>query len=76
MLDYSNILGACEYGYGMMPRVEEVLASYLSPDVASSVKAPVLTTKPCQVTSSLVGRAYMAAGRAGTYYGTYAGIPG
>ncbi len=72
VLDYSNILGACEYGYGTMPRVEEALASYLSPDVASSLKAPVLPTKPCRVTSSLVGRAYMAAGRAGACLHTMA----
>ncbi len=55
-----------------MPRVEEALASYLSPDVASSLKAPVLPTKPCRVTSSLVGRAYMAAGRAGACLHTMA----
>ncbi len=55
-----------------MPRVEEALASYLSPDVASSLKAPVLPTKPCRVTSSLVGRAYIAAGRAGACLHTMA----
>ncbi len=31
-----------------------------SPDVASSLKAPILPTKPCCYTSVLVGRAYMA----------------
>ncbi len=64
VLDYSNILGAREYGYWTIPRVKEALASYLSPDVVSPLNAPVLPTKPCQVTSSLVGRAYMTAGRA------------
>lgn len=48
----------------MMPRVEESFASHLSPDVASSLRAPALPTKPCRVTSALVGKAYMAAGRA------------
>ncbi|CAM4341551.1 unnamed protein product [Leuciscus chuanchicus] len=63
---YSNILGAREEGYGMMPRVEESFASHLSPDAASSLRAPTLPTKPCRTTSALVGKAYMAAGRAGS----------
>lgn len=49
----------------MMPRVEQPLATYLAPESTSSLKTPVLHTKPCRVTSTLVGRAYMAAGRAG-----------
>ncbi len=44
--------------------MKEALASYLSPDVVLSLIAPVLPTKPGQVTSSLVGRAYITAGRA------------
>lgn len=63
VLQYSNILGAKENGYGMMPQVEEPLARYLSPDVAPSLKAPALPAKPCQTTFDLVGRAYMVAGR-------------
>ncbi len=55
VFDYSDILEAREYGYGTMPRVEEALARYLSSDVASSLKAPVLPNKPCRVTSSLAG---------------------
>lgn len=35
---YSSIVGLKEKGYGMMARVEETLASYLSPDAASSLK--------------------------------------
>lgn len=42
--------------------LEEPLASYLSPDIALSLKAPALPTKACQTTSDLVGRAYMAVG--------------
>lgn len=72
VLDYSNIMGAGENGYGRMPRVEEALASYLSPDAASSLKTPVLPTKPCRDTSVMVGRAYMAAGRAGACLHTMA----
>lgn len=49
-----------------MPRVEETLAVYLSPDAASFLKAPTLSNKPCLPTSSLVGKAYMVAGQAGT----------
>lgn len=33
--------------------VEEALATYLSPDTASSLKAPALPTKPCRITSEL-----------------------
>jgi hypothetical protein len=72
VLKYSSIVGARENGYGMMLRVEQPLASYLSPESASSLKAPVLPTKPCRDTSSLVGRAYMAAGRAGASLHTMA----
>ncbi|KAI2646518.1 Transposon Ty3-G Gag-Pol polyprotein [Labeo rohita] len=48
-----------------MPRVEQTLASYLSPAAASSLKAPVLPSKPLRVTSALVGKGYTAAGQAG-----------
>lgn len=34
--------------------------SYLSPESASSLKAPVLPTKPVRTTSTLVGKAYLA----------------
>ncbi len=40
------------------------LASYLSPSGASSLKAPVLPTKPLRTTTALVGKSYMAAGQA------------
>lgn len=56
----------------MIPRVEQPLATYLAPESASSLKTPVLPTKPCHVTSTLVGRAYMAAGRAGASLHTMA----
>ncbi|CAM4608253.1 unnamed protein product [Leuciscus chuanchicus] len=62
---YSSIVGSKEKGYGTMPRVEENFASHLSPDAASSLRAPALPSKPCRTTSALVGKAYMAAGRAG-----------
>lgn len=63
---FSSVIGAREKGYGMMPKVEESLATYLSPEAASSLKPPTLPTKPCRITSNLVGKAYMAAGRAGS----------
>ncbi|CAM4693006.1 unnamed protein product [Leuciscus chuanchicus] len=44
--------------------VEETLASYLSPATASSLKAPALPSKPVKFTSSLVHKAYAAAGQA------------
>lgn len=37
---------------------------YLSPESASSLKTPTLPTKPLKTTSSLVGKAYSAAGQA------------
>ncbi len=54
MFDYSNILAAREYSYGMMPRVEEALASFLSPDVVSSLKAPVLPTRHLWLNLSVI----------------------
>ncbi|CAM4446751.1 unnamed protein product [Leuciscus chuanchicus] len=61
---YSSIHIYKEHGYGEMPKVEETLASYLSPATASSLKAPALPSKPVKVTSSLVNKAYAAAGQA------------
>jgi len=61
---YANIAGSRRHGYGAMPRMEEVLASHLSPDTASSFKTPALPTKPLRNTSALVGKAYSAAGQA------------
>ncbi|KAI2667000.1 Gag-Pol polyprotein [Labeo rohita] len=69
---FSTIVGAKSRGYTEMPRVEETLASYLSPESASSIKKPTLPTKPCRVTSSLVGKAYQAAGQAGAALHTMA----
>lgn len=60
--EYASIMGFKENDYGMMPRVEETLAAYLSPDAASSLKGPTLPTKPCRATSLLVYKAYVAAG--------------
>ncbi len=47
-----------------MPKVEETLASYLSPESSSLAKSPVLPTKPVRTKSALVGKAYSAAGQA------------
>ncbi len=44
--------------------MEETLASYISPESPSSIKSPVLPTKPVRTTSALVGKAYSAAGQA------------
>ncbi|KAL0174634.1 hypothetical protein M9458_030602, partial [Cirrhinus mrigala] len=63
--NYGNVAGMDEHGYRAMPRVEQTLASYLSPGLASSLKAPVLPSKPLRVTSALVGKGYTAAGQAG-----------
>ncbi|KAL0148119.1 hypothetical protein M9458_056589 [Cirrhinus mrigala] len=63
--NYGYVAGLDERGYRAMPRVEQTLASYLSPESASSLKAPVLPSKPLRVTSALVGKGYTAAGQAG-----------
>ncbi len=54
---YGNVAGLSECGYRAMPRVEQTLAGYLSPSVASSLKA--------RMSSALVGKGYTAAGQAG-----------
>lgn len=54
---YADIKGLKEYGYGAMAKVEPTLASYPSPNLASSLKAPTL---PLKASSVLVG---MAAGQ-------------
>ncbi len=55
-----------------MPWVEQTLTGYLSPGAASSLKAPVLPTKPLRVSSALVGKGYTAAGQAGACLHTMA----
>ncbi len=50
VLNYSSVLGLNEHGYGKMPQAEDTLESYLSPSGASSLKAPVLPTKPLRTT--------------------------
>ncbi|KAL0154061.1 hypothetical protein M9458_050635, partial [Cirrhinus mrigala] len=62
---YGNVAGLDERAYKAMPRVEQTLASYLSPGAASSLKAPTLPSKPLRTTSALVGKRYTAAGQAG-----------
>ncbi|KAK3513243.1 hypothetical protein QTP70_009712 [Hemibagrus guttatus] len=47
----------------VMPRVEEMLVSYLYP-TSPAWRNPVLPSKPCRVTSALVRKAYTAAGQA------------
>ncbi|ROL54789.1 hypothetical protein DPX16_23773 [Anabarilius grahami] len=61
---YSNVVGTRKHGYGAMPKAEETLASHLSPEAASSLKAPTFPTKPLKTTSALVGKAYSAVGQA------------
>lgn len=64
-LSYSNVKRLHEQGSVRMPQVDGNLASYLSPGTPSSLKAPVLPSKPCQMTLRQVGRAYAVAGQAG-----------
>ncbi len=55
-----------------MPRVEQTPASYLSPDLASSLKALTLPIKSLRASSALVNKGYAAAGQAGTCLHTMA----
>ncbi len=43
-----------------------MLVSYLSPEAASSLKAPTLPSNPLRTSSVLVGKGYAAAGQAGS----------
>lgn len=49
-----------------------MLAVYLFPGTASSLRAPALPTKPLRTSSASVGTAYTAAGQAGTCLHTMA----
>ncbi|KAI2645589.1 Thromboxane-A synthase [Labeo rohita] len=69
---YGNVAGTTEFGYRAIPRVEQTLASYLSPEAALSLKAPVLPSKLLRTTSALVGKGYWAAGQAGACLHTMA----
>ncbi|KAL0164213.1 hypothetical protein M9458_039966, partial [Cirrhinus mrigala] len=69
---YGNVAGTSECGYRAIPRVEQTLASYLSPEAASSLKAPALPSKPLRTTSVLVGKEYSAVGQAGACLHTMA----
>ncbi|XP_056607200.1 uncharacterized protein LOC130425144 [Triplophysa dalaica] len=69
---YSSIVGLQEHGYGAMPKVEEKLVGLLSPSTAPPGRKPALPSRMCRNTSSLVGRAYAAAGQAGASLHTMA----
>ncbi len=69
---YGNVAGTSERGYRAMPRVEQTLASYLSPDAASSLKAPTLPTKLCAHRQHWWARGTRAAGQAGSCLHTMA----
>ncbi|KAI2645010.1 2-oxoisovalerate dehydrogenase subunit beta [Labeo rohita] len=63
---YGNVAGTAESGYTTMPRVEQTPMSHLSPDTASSLKAPTLPSKLLRTTSVQVGKGYTATGQAGS----------
>ena len=56
----------------MMPQVEVMLMGYLSPGSASSLKKTALPSRPCRITSSMVGKALQVAGQAGAALHTMA----
>lgn len=55
-----------------MPKVEQTLASYLVPGVASSLGAPRLPSRALKTPSALVGKAYTSAAQAGACLHTMA----
>ncbi len=53
--DFATVSKMAKHGYGAMPTVEETLATHLAPNSAPSWKSrPLLPSKPCRITSSLV----------------------
>ncbi len=63
--DFAPLFLKSEHGYASMPAVEETLVAHLVPNSAPSWKSrPLLPSKPCRVTSALVGKSHMAAGQA------------
>lgn len=58
---YLMIVDAKKRGYLIMLQIEEMLAEMLA---GASLKKPTLPTKPCRLTSSLVGKAFQSAGQA------------
>ncbi len=64
--DFTNLVGSVEQSYTAIPVIEDMLATQLSPSLAPSWKSrPLLPTKPCRTTSALIGKSYIAAGKAG-----------
>ncbi len=64
-LNFFYIVDSKAQGYILLPQVEVMLASYLSPGGASSLGESTLPTTLCRATSTLVGRAFHAACQAG-----------
>ncbi len=63
--DFATVSKMVEHGYAVMPAVEETLAAHLVPNSAPSWKSRLLlSSKPCRINSTLVGKSYMAAGQA------------
>lgn len=61
-----------EQGYGVMPTVEHMLASYLFPTLASYLKAPRLPTKRVRTILALVCKVYAVPGQGGVCLHTMA----
>lgn len=62
---YASIKGISESEYVRLLQVERTLAGSLSLGTATSLKALVLQSKPCQEKSQLIGKVYAAVGQAG-----------
>ncbi|XDV19450.1 hypothetical protein PO909_024920 [Leuciscus waleckii] len=69
---FADVEGIGEHGYVSMPPIDETFANYLVSGQASTLRAPTLPSKPLKTTARLNGRAYTAAGQAGTALHTMA----
>lgn len=79
MSTYSTIMGVKACSYTMMAQVEETLVGYLSCIfICNTVKKKTtLPTQPFRTTSTLLGKAFQAAGQAGAaHHGDVTNIPG
>ncbi len=51
---YGNVMGLADCGYRAMPRVEQTLSNYISPDTVS--KGSVLALQQLRTLSALIGQ--------------------
>ncbi len=64
--NFTKLVGSVEQDYTAISVVKNMQAYHLSPSLAPSWKSrPLLPTKPCRTTSTLIRKPYITAGQAG-----------